>query len=344
MKKLLVLLLLIVAIGYAGSQGYGWYQSQVNDPVGGDTRPVTVNVASGETPDALGADLVAKGLVRNKDVFLFYLRSRGYGGEIQAGDFQFRRSMSMAAIVDRLTSGNPDTVHVRLAEGLTLAKMADAVQSSGLASAQQYSDAAQLAGWQQDFLRDRPQGAPATLEGFLFPDTYQLAPSEGARGLVQRQLDRFGQIVGTRLNQEIQAPATGRPQLNLYQLVVTASIVEREVSRDLDRKIVCGIIYNRLQQAMPLQIDATVLYGLGRFGGQLTQADLDRDTPYNSYLHKGLPPGPISNPGQAALMACAEPQASTYLFYFSDPSGTTHYATTGDEFERLKRQFGVAGP
>ncbi len=343
MRKLLVVLVLLTAVGYAGSQGYGWYQSQINDPVGGDSRPVAVHVASGETPDVLGADLVAKGLVRNRDVFLFYLRSRGNGANLQAGDFELSRSMSMAAIVDHLTSGNPNTLHIRLAEGLTLAKMADAVQASGLATAQQYTDAAQLAGHQESFLQGRPQGAPPTLEGFLFPDTYQLAPGEGARGLVQQQLDRFGRIVGAGLSQGIQAPAAGRPQLSLYELVTAASIVEREVNRDPDRRIVCGIIFNRLQQGMPLQIDATVLYGLGRFGGQLTQADLGQDTPYNTYLHQGLPPGPIANPGEAALKACAQPQPSSYLFYFSDPGGVTHYATSGDEFERLKLQFGVAG-
>ncbi|MBJ7603544.1 MAG: endolytic transglycosylase MltG [Candidatus Dormibacteraeota bacterium] len=342
MKKLLVVLVLLVAVGYAGSQGYGWYQSQINDPVGGDTRPVAVHIDSGETPDAIAADLVAKGLVRNREVFLVYLRSRGNGANIQAGDFQLSRSMSMAAIVDHLTSGT-NTLQIRLAEGLTLAKMAEAVQVSGLASGQQYTAAAQLAGHQESFLLGRPQGAPPTLEGFLFPDTYQLPPSAGARGLVQLQLDRFGRIVGAGLSHEIQAPAAGRPLLSLYQLVSAASIVEREVNRDPDRRIVCGIIFNRLQQGMPLQIDATVLYGLGRFGGQLTQADLGQDTPYNTYLHQGLPPGPIANPGEAALKACVEPQPSTYLFYFSDPSGATHYATTGDEFERLKRQFGVAG-
>ncbi len=337
-----MVLLLLVGGGYAGSQGYGWYQSQVNDPVGGDTRPVAVYIASGESPDALAADLVAKGLVRNRDVFLFYLRSRGNGANIQAGDFQLSRSMSMAAIVDHLTSAT-NTLQIKLPEGLTLAKMAAAVQASGLASGQEYTAAAGLAGHQESFLQGRPPDAPPTLEGYLFPDTYQLPPSVGARGLVQLQLDRFGRIVGAGLSQEIQAPAAGRPQLSLYQLVSAASIVEREVNRDPDRRIVCGIIYNRLQQGMPLQIDATVLYGLGRFGGQLTQADLAQDTPYNTYLHPGLPPGPIANPGQAALKACAEPQPSSYLFYFSDPGGVTHYATTGDDFERLKQQFGVAG-
>ncbi|MDQ6898381.1 MAG: endolytic transglycosylase MltG [Candidatus Dormibacteraeota bacterium] len=336
------MLLLLVGVGYAGSQAYGWYQSQVNDPVSGDTRPVAVYIASGETPDALAADLVAKGLVRNRDVFLFYLRSRGNGADIQAGDFQLSRSMSMAAIVDHLTSAT-NTLQIKLAEGLTLAKMAAAVQASGLASGQEYTAAAGLAGHQESFLQGRPPDAPPTLEGYLFPDTYQLPPSAGARGLVQLQLDRFGRIVGAGLSQEIQAPAAGRPQLSLYQLVSAASIVEREVNRDPDRRIVCGIIYNRLQLGMPLQIDATVLYGLGRFGGQLTQADLAQDTPYNTYLHPGLPPGPIANPGQAALKACAEPQPSSYLFYFSDPGGVTHYATTGDDFERLKQQFGVAG-
>jgi UPF0755 protein len=120
-------------------------------------------------------------------------------------------------------------------------------------------------------------------------------------------------------------------------------MVEREVNRDPDRAKVCSVLYNRLRLDMPLELDATVLYALGVWKKQITLEDLKVNSPYNTYLHKGLPPGPISSPGSAAIKACIRPETTDYVFYFTDKQGVTHFDRTLDEFERDKLRFGVSG-
>lgn len=346
MKKLLVLVVLLGGCGVAGSQGYSWYNDQVYAPAAGHSQAVQLHVTQGETPEQLANDLASKGLIRNQEVFLVYVRSTGAGSKLQAGDFTLNTGMTMAQIVERLTTGQTTALTVRLVEGLTLAQMAAAVQKAGLASAQDYTAAAKPATWAPrfDFLASRPAGAPDDLEGFLFPDTYQVEPTGGAQALVQRQLQRFGEVVTPALRAEAAQPQPARPAESLWNIVVLASIVEREVNRDPDRAIVCGIFYNRLAAGMALGSDPTVLYGLGQARGPLTQQQLeDASNLYNTRVHTGLPPGPISNPGLASINACVNPQKTPYLYFFDDAKGVTRYARTYYEFQQLIQQYGPVG-
>jgi UPF0755 protein len=194
--------------------------------------------------------------------------------------------------------------------------------------------------WRYAFLTDRPAGR--NLEGFLFPDTYRLAKSATARDLVKVQLDRFDQVFSPDLRAQAGKSTAARPAVSMYDLIILASMTEREVNKDPDRATVCGIYYNRLAQDMLLQVDATVLYGLGKWHENVTRPETLQETPYNTYLHKGLPPGPISNPGLATIKACLNPQKSSYLYYFTDPKGVTHYAQTSDETLQQQQQYGVA--
>ena len=335
MKKLLVVVLLLAGCGYAGSQGYDWVNYQVQTPTSPRSQPVNIHIAEGESPDEIAQDLQAKGLIRNKDVFVYYLRYTGARSRLQAGDFVLDRDMSMAQITDVLQHSRPSQVSVRLPEGYTVQLMAQEAQKAGLGTAAEYVAAAKEQGWAYDFLKDKPPGT--SLEGFLFPDSYLLNKSAGARDLVKRQLDRFAEV----FTPEMRAQASQRG-LSVYALVTLASMVEREVNRDPDRARVCSVFYNRLSRGLTLDVDATVLYGLGKWHETLTADELARDTPYNTYLHGGLPPGPISNPGLAAITACLAPESTTYIHYFTDPRGVTHFASSDPEFEQQKRQFGVA--
>jgi UPF0755 protein len=305
-----------------------------------------VHVSQGESPDDIGTQLYNKGLIRSQQAFTLYVRYTGARGRFQAGDFPLNKNMPMAQIVDRLTNGAPAQLTVRLTEGDTMGQMAQAVEGVGVGSAQAYLAATNRSSWQAqyDFLQGLPASAPDNLEGFLFPDTYQMSPSEGARGLVKRQLDRFGQIMTPDLRAQIVQAAPGRPAESLWNVVVLASIVEREVNKDPDRAIVCGIFYNRLAGALTLGSDVTVLYGLGQTQGQLTGEQLTNPgNPYNTRVHRGLPPGPISNPSLASLRACASPQKTNFFFFFVDKGGTTRYARNSVEFQQQVNQFGVGG-
>jgi peptidoglycan lytic transglycosylase G len=342
MKKLVVLVLLVAGCGFAGNRGYDWYQGQVNTPMSSASQKVAFHIDQGESTEQIANDLAAKGLIRTPEVLLIYLRYQNKGATLQAGDFTLDRNMSMAQIVTALGAARVQQVSVTLPEGSTMKTMAARVAQAGIGSADSYLVAARDPAWQYDFLQGRPAGSPANLEGFLFPDTYQLDKGATAHDLVKRQLDRFAEQVTQALRAQAAQPAPGRPAVSIYDVVRLASIVEREVTRDPDRAIVCGIFYNRLARGMALQDDVTVLYGLDKLQGPLTDVDKARDTPYNTYLHPGLPAGPISNPGLASMQACIAPQKTDYYFFFADAQKVTRYAKTYTEHLTQQQRYGLA--
>lgn len=342
MRKLSVVVLVLVAIGVAGDRAYAWATYQVRAPMSATPQPVDFHVAQGETTTQISADLQAKGLIRSAQMFELYLEFGSAHRTIQAGDFTLNRDMNADQIIATLGRGRVQQVSVTLPEGDTMAIMAQVAQQAGVGKAQDYLAAAKDMAWPYDFLQGRPRGAPANLEGFLFPDTYQLDPGSAGRDLVKRQLDRFAQAFTPAMRAAVAQPTPNRPAESLYNVVTLASIVEREVKKDPDRAIVCGIFYNRLAAGMPLDDDVTVLYGLGKLQGPLTEPDKQKDTPFNTYLHPGLPAGPISNPGLATLNACVSPQKSAYYYFFADAHGVTRYARTLAEFQRQQQQYGLA--
>jgi UPF0755 protein len=344
MKKLIVAVLLLAALGYAGDMGYEWINTQVHRPISATSQPVSFHVDQGEGTQLIAQDLYSKGLIRNPEVFLLYLRYQDPSARLEAGDFTLNRNMTMVQVIAALGQARVQQVSVTLTEGQTLALMAQAAAKAGLGTANEYLADAQDPAWltQYDFLRGRPAGAPQNLEGFLFPDTYQMNKGAGARDLVKRQLDEFGLALTPAMQAQAAQATPDRPAEPVFSVVTLASIVEREVTADPDRSIVCGIFYNRLAIHMALQDDVTVLYGLNKLQGPLTDVDKQRDTPFNTYLHPGLPAGPISNPGLASIQACLNPQRSTFYYFFADAKRVSHYARTYAEFQQQQQRFGLA--
>jgi UPF0755 protein len=164
-----------------------------------------------------------------------------------------------------------------------------------------------------------------------------------SRDLVKRQLDQFGVVFDAQLRARAAQATPERPAQSVRDIVILASMVEREVNRDPDRALVCSVYYNRLAINQPLQVDATVLYALGEWKAALSLDDLKVNSPYNTYRRPGLPPGPIANPGAAAIKACLSPPKSDFFYYFTDPKGVTHFERTLDDFIASTRKYGVAG-
>ncbi len=342
MKKLIVLVVLLAGCGVAGDQGYSWLNSQVYTPMSSRSQVVNFHIEPGESSDQIGNDLYRQGLIHSPEVFLFWVKYRAPGAKLQAGDFVLNKNMNMVQLISALGNAHILQVAVSLPEGYTMQLMAQKAEKAGIGKAGDYLAAAQDPAWQYDFLAARPPTAPKNLEGFLFPDTYELDKGATPRDLIKRQLDRFGSQVTPALQAQAGQATATRPAESLYNIVTLASIVEREVTQDPDRALVCGIFYNRLARGMPLQDDVTVLYGLNKLQGPLTDADKQKDTPYNTYIHKGLPVGPISNPGMATINACINPQKSDYYFFFSDAHGVTRYARTFAEHQQQQQQYGLA--
>ena len=337
MKKLIALLVVVAVLGVAAQQGYAWYDRNTNTAAGSGTAPVAFRITTGEGADAIGEDLLSKGLIRSLSAWTLYTRITGARSKFQAGEYSLRPNMSMVEIVQKLEHAVAAQLEIRIVEGLTIKQMGRLAQRKGLGSAQDYVNAARGA-WPFDFLASRPPGAD--LQGYLFPDTYNLDRTATVRDLITRQLTEFGQKFTPEWRSAIQHPTAERPAESINNVVIMASIVQLEADTDLPK--VCSVYYNRLANNMPLQVDATILFAEGR-AGIITDADRKFDSPYNTYLHAGLPPGPIGSPGAAALSACVNPPRTDFLFYFTDRQGATHFEETEDSFNADIARYGVKG-
>ena len=322
-----VILVLLVAAG--GVFLYG--RAQLDAPSSTNTKQASITVTQGESLDNVIAALANAGVIKSSFWFGWYAKIKGLGSHLVAGTFALNNSMSASFIVQTLEV--PPTVHTRkllLTEGLTANQMASRVANDGLGiTAAQYMNEVQHGTFSEPFLTGRPAGA--SLEGFLFPDTYQIPDKATAHDIVELQLQDFSKKA---------LPLFGHdtPQ-QIYQALTIASIVEREAQFDNDRPLVASVIDNRLAINYPLELDSTVIYGLGLNSDILTQQELQQDTPYNTYIHTGLPPTPISNPGVVSVQAAVTPATTSYLFFLSDGCGHNHYSVTAAEHQQQVNQY-----
>ena len=325
----IVALLVILVIGAGGMFLFG--RTQLDPPSTPATKTATVTVAPGESVDALVSDLAARGLIRSSFWFGWYAKLQGLSSKLVSGDFVIDDSMSASYIIQRLESAPVVKTHqLLLAEGLNAAQMAKKVEAAGLGvSADQYIAEVQKGVFTEPFLAGRPAGA--SLEGFLFPDTYTIPDGATAHDIVQMQLADFAKKAAPVL--------AGLTPAQLYSDLTVASLVEREAQFDADRPLVASVVFNRIADGDLLQVDSSVLYGLGLTSGGLSSAQLHEDTPYNTYVHTGLPPTPIANPGVSSVTAAVHPASTTYLYYLSDCSGHNHYSNTLKEHEQQIAQF-----
>ncbi len=345
MRRLVVVLVVIGVLGFGTSRGLDWWNYNVYTPMAQSSQQVVFHIDAGELPLQISEDLYTQRLIRDRNAFDLYVRITGAGPKFEAGTFLLNRNMNMAQIIDALEHGRPDQLLVTIPEGFPLKFQAQYVEKSGLGTAADYlaaaNDPAVAAPF--DFLSSRPAAADPPLEGYLFPDTYLIDRSAGVKELVKAQLGQFGNIFSAALRDQITKPTPARPAESVESMVILASMVEREANKDSDRGNVCSVYYNRLKIGMPLGVDATLLYALGRLTPEPTYAELQLNSPYNTRNHVGLPPGPISNPGKAALLACINPPQTQYIFYFADRNGVTHFETNENDFERDKQTYGVSG-
>ena len=320
----------VLATAGGGALLYGRSQLDPASPVHG--KAVAVDVRAGESLASVVTDLDQHNLIRSSFWFTQYAKRHGLDTELHPGRYLIDDGMGASAIVARFR-GDPDvqTKVLVFSEGMTAAQMAATVEKGGFGvTAAQYLAETTGGTFTEPFLADRPAGA--SLEGFLFPDTYSIPVNATAHSIIQTQLDTFGSKGASAL-------AGTKQSLSTYQLVALASIVEREARDAADRPIVAGLLDNRLAANMLLQVDASVLYGVHVIGRSPSQEELHRDTPYNTYLHTGLPPTPIANPGRAALAAAAFPAQTPYVFYVSDACGHNHYSKTLQEQQQAIAKY-----
>ncbi len=334
--KRIALLIVIAAIGAGGwlaRQQYG----RLGEPYRGfGAEEQFVDVPAGSSTQAIGRLLVEAGVVRDLTTWRIAVWRSGNATMLKAGEYRFAGALSPGSVVDKLVRGEVYLRSVTFREGLTIRQMAKVFEASGLGTAASFLAAA------RDVSRVSVTDPLATdLEGYLFPDTYALPRRAAAADLVQRMVARFDDVA-VRADVLASAEAGG---LTVRQLVTLASLVEKETARADERTLVAAVYRNRLEKRMGLQCDPTVIYALellGRYHGNLTRADLGIASPYNTYRHAGLPPGPIAAPGQASLEAAARPADVDYLYFVSRNDGSHAFASTLAEHNRNVQKYQVS--
>ena len=283
----------------------------------------TVVVPRGATSVEIGRLLHAAGLVRSPWAFAAASRIRGVAGTLQEGEYRLSPAMPLLDIVDALARGDVVLRRVTIPEGYTAADIVTTLTAAGIGTREGLGELVThgAARYAYDFLRRSPGGS---LEGFLFPDTYLIPRHLADRDIVALFLKRFAEVVVPRW----QAAA---PTRSLFDVVIIASMIEREAKLPAERPLIASVLYNRLSRGMRLEVDATVLYALSRHKDTVTFDDLTVDSPYNTYRYAGLPPGPIANPGVAAIMAALDPAKTPYLFYVARADGSHVFSRTLDE-------------
>ncbi|HEV2012901.1 MAG TPA: endolytic transglycosylase MltG [Candidatus Dormibacteraeota bacterium] len=329
-----ILFLLPAALGIPGVLGYNWVDHQLHQPANPGNSKVRFVVPPGASFREVADTLHRSGLIDSVTVFDLYARYKHLDRNVQAGAYELSRNLNMIQILTALQTAIPDEIFVTVPEGYTIKKTAALLDKGGVIKGSVYTALAVQGKFNYDFLKDLPPGA--SLEGFLFPDTYLVPRAGTAKDLITLQLDNFK----AHWTDARKAQADQR-KLNALQIITIASLIEREARFDEDRPLVASVIYNRLGAGWLLQIDATVLYAKGVWQSTVTIDDRKINSPYNTYLHTGLPPGPIANPGIKAIDAALQPADTGYFFYLSDPQGHNHYAKTNDEFARLLKQYGL---
>jgi len=292
---------------------------------------IAVRIPEGADAGSIGRLLESKGVIADARFFELNATLTLRRGKLRTGNYVLRRNMTNGAAIDALLQGPKvrvvKTFTVTVPEGRSRRESARAVDQSGVEGSYLKASSSDEA-----LARARKLGAPKgnkTLEGFLFPATYELKAGATADDLVDKQLDAFRENFGG-----IDLTKAKRKNLTRYDVVIIASMVERETASDKERPLVASVIYNRLAQGIPLGIDATIRYAENNWTRPLRRSELERDGPYNTRLRQGLPPTPIGNPGLASLKAAANPARTDYIFYVAKPGACHAFSSTDAEFAR----------
>lgn len=316
-----------------GAGGMFWYQSSLAPVNKADKGRTRVEIAVGSSPADIAQMLEKKKLIRNVLAFDIYTRLSGTRSTLQAGTYSLSPSESVPDIVKHLTSGKTDEISITFFPGGTLTDPSD----KPLADKTDVTSVLLRAGYEEDEIKsaldktynhplfqDKPAGT--TLEGYIFGETYHFMSGSSVEEILERTFDEYY----TTIQENNLVEGYKAQGLTLYEGITLASIIQREVSGQGDQKQVAQVFYKRLHEDMPLGADSTFIYGAQLLGKTPT---VNLDSPYNTRVHKGLPPGPISSPGLGALLAVAAPAGGDYLFFVSGDDGKNYFSRTIEEHE-----------
>lgn len=330
MKKILAIILVVVLISFAGIAflAIGFMAERP----GNTSQTVVFNVMPGQSFQTVATNLAQQGLITDAFKFRLLARVTGSGTKVRVGEYAIAQNALPRDVLQIITSGKSLEYSMTFQEGINIYEMAAFFDRQGMLSGKEFLVLCN----DPQFLQETLGEAVETCEGYMFPETYKITKFTTIRALMRNMIANFVQNYNS---------ITPNPALDLtrHQMVTLASIIEKETGAVDERQLVASVFHNRLNKGMKLQTDPTIVYGIldaGRpYKGNITKADLLGPTRYNTYVIKGLPPGPISNPGKQSLFAAAYPSRSEYLFFVSRNDGTHVFSKDYDGHRKAVGQF-----
>lgn len=318
----------------AGSAADAWYQIFV--PVNGDNLEQSkFEVEKGSGVKEIAGKLRQENFIRSQFWFKTYVWYKKQGANLQAGEYLLSQNLNTPQILQIITGGKviPNEVQITFPEGFTLSQIKTRLAENGVEAAQ-FFDGEKVDGFQIQYKFLKDISLEASLEGFLFPDTYRFKKDVKKEEIIKKFLENFDRKLEPAWRAEID-----RQSKSLYDIVIIASIIQQESLNDDEMPMIAGIFWNRLQRGMLLQSDATVNYATGKKARQASADDIKILSPYNTYLYSGLPPAPICNPGASAIKAAIYPQESDYLYFLHPLNSPAIYSKTLEEHIRNKIKY-----
>ena len=294
-------------------------------PVDANAKPIQLKIVRGMSSQAIAGQLAHNNLIHNPWAFLFVTHLSGVSHRLQVGTYRLSGAMSIPQIIDHLKTGKVVTQQFVVPEGLTVAQIGKLWEKAGLGTAARFNQAANDPKWQLNY---NVEGK--TLEGYLFPNTYQFPDGATPQIIIETMLDEFVRRWTAELSEEAKSLGFSK-----HEIITLASIIEAEARVPDERPLVSAVFHNRLRRGWKLQADPTALYGLGNPDRPPRAADLRVDSPYNTYLHKGLPLGPICNPGMASILAALRPASVDYMYFVAIGDGKHHFSKTLREHQNI---------
>jgi UPF0755 protein len=291
----------------------------------------------------ISANLKKEGLIKSEILFNLFTLVQGVQDKLQAGKYSFSPGMNIPEILKKLTQGETIKEKITIIDGWNLKDIANYFKEKGLLKKEEElfqitgapaSNSLQPKDFSEEFefLKEKPKNL--SLEGYLFPDTYEIDPERGIEEIVRKMLQNFDKKITQDLREEIASQGK-----TLHQVLTMASLLEREIKSYEDRQIAAGILWKRLENGWPLQVDVTLTYLTGKSSQELTKEDLQIDSPYNTYKYYSLPIGPICNPGLDSIKAAIYYKESPYWFYLTTPEGKTIFSKTLREHNIARAKY-----
>lgn len=329
------LILLIIVVGLLATAALGaWTYSDLRKPISHTKTGKYIEIPKGTSPGAIVHMLATEGIIEHEWPLKLYLKVKGTGSSLKAGEYDFPSPISPLGVVSKLQQGQRRLNRITIIEGWTRWDIARAMAQVPELKLSSDAEALELMN-NVSFISDLDPEAK-NLEGYLFPDTYQFPPETTPAQLVEMMVKRFRNVWKPDWTERARS-------LNFSprQIVTTASIIETEAKLADERPLVASVIYNRLKKDIPLAVDSSVIYaskleGKWRYDGKVYLSDIQRRSPYNTRIYTGLPPGPVASPGESSLKAALNPATSDYLYYVRNPDrddGAHNFYSNGAEFE-----------